>query len=287
MRHYTRFRAYQLGEEGSSFSLVVDNHFTLIEAKLNNTNAPNILDELKISGCKRIDVLHITSWDRDHCDEYSLQFILEYLKPARIEYPPYSPDSDTGKKCLQMKRDYSSGEKTKVYTWDVYNSEHQAVKLHGQDILLNPTRIVEKHNDNSIAKLFRFGSFQILSLGDCEAEEISKRLQNNEILQSEVDVLILAHHGSENSVCSKEFLEKISPRIAICSSNYDNKFEHPHQAIRNRLSNLNIPCFTTKTGDIIIESVDKFSFRVYNYCRNNERCKDVKQYNNKTWYIND
>lgn len=287
MRYYTRFRAYQLGEEGSSFSLIVDNHFTLIEAKLNETNVNSLIEELKILGRNTIDTLHITSWDTDHCDAESLRVILECLKPARIEYPPYSPDSETGKKCLQMIKAYSGGEIIQINTWNVYNSSHQALKLKGQDILLNPTRLAEKHNDNSVAKLFRVGSFQILSLGDCEADDISMRLQDNEILQSEVDVLILAHHGSENSICTREFLEKISPCVAICSSNYDNKFEHPHQAVRNRLNNLGIPYFTTKTGDIIIESVDKFSFRVYNYCGNNEKCKDIAKFNNKTWYIND
>ena len=37
MKHYTRFRAYQLPNKGSSFSLSVDNHFTLIEARYNET----------------------------------------------------------------------------------------------------------------------------------------------------------------------------------------------------------------------------------------------------------
>ena len=31
---YTRFRAYQLGNAGSSFSYYADGHFTLIEARL-------------------------------------------------------------------------------------------------------------------------------------------------------------------------------------------------------------------------------------------------------------
>lgn len=279
MRHYTRFRAYQLGEEGSSFSLIVDNHITLIEAKLNNTNFNSLLEELEIINRDTIDVLHITSWDTDHCDYKSLKLILNQLNPQKVEYPPYAPESDTGKECLRLISNYSNGVKICINTQDVYDSEHKADKLMGQDILLNPINIAEKHNDNSIAKFFRIGSFQILSLGDCEASDISERLQNNEILRGEVDVLILAHHGSENSICSREFLEKISPRVAICSSNYDNKFEHPHQVIRNRLNSLNIPYFTTKTGDIIIKSIDKYNFIVLIFAR---IMKSVKMsYNSK------
>lgn len=44
----TRFRAYQLGDKGSSFSYSVDGNFTLIEARLNQTNDPSICDEMNI-----------------------------------------------------------------------------------------------------------------------------------------------------------------------------------------------------------------------------------------------
>lgn len=57
----TRFRAYQLGDKGSSFSYSVDGNFTLIEARLNQTNGPSICDEMDIIGANNIDTLHITS----------------------------------------------------------------------------------------------------------------------------------------------------------------------------------------------------------------------------------
>lgn len=66
MSKNTRFRAYQLGSKGSSFSYSVDNHFTLIEARYNDINKKSIQFELKKIGVQYIDCLHITSWD-DHC----------------------------------------------------------------------------------------------------------------------------------------------------------------------------------------------------------------------------
>lgn len=287
MKHFTRFRAYQLGEEGSSFSLVVDNHFTLIEAKITDTNKANILKELELFEKSKIDVLHITSWDTDHCDKNSLEFILENLQPSVIEYPSYTPDSETGRECLKLIKNYDKGSKIQITISRVQESEGNAIKLIGRDIFLNPQNISTNHNDNSIVKFFRIGSYQILSLGDCESSDISERLQDNEILKNEVDVLILAHHGSNNSICTKEFLKNILPKVAICTSNYDNRYEHPHKVIRNRLYELQIPYFTTKTGDIIIQSVDKYSFNVYNLCNNNKDCNDPETFKNKTWYIND
>ena len=59
------------------------------------------------------------------------------------------------------------------------------------------------------------GSFQILSLGDCENIEIAKRIMANEILQREVDIMILAHHGADNGFTTLEFLKTIKPKVCI------------------------------------------------------------------------
>lgn len=87
MIHTTRFRAYSLTSEGASMSLSVEGHFTLIEARFNPDNGDAILFEMEKADVKRIDVLHITSWDEDHCNPEELKLILKYLKPKRIEYP--------------------------------------------------------------------------------------------------------------------------------------------------------------------------------------------------------
>lgn len=286
MKHYTRFRAYQLSDIGSSYSLSVDNHFTLIEARLNKTNGEHILYELRHLGKETIDVLHITSWDEDHCKEEELKLILEYLKPSIVEYPSYLPDSDSGKKSLNAIKSYK-GVRKSITPYVVECSKNNQKELFAQDLFYNPIENADCHNDNSVIKFFRIGTFTILSLGDCESDAISNTLMNDKILQSEVDVLLLAHHGSKNSICSMDFLRAINPKIAICSSNYDNKFEHPDDVIRQRLSSLDIPLMTTKTGDIVVQSIDKYSFKVSNYISNNEHKDDTQKFTNKTYYIYD
>ena len=97
MLHYTRLRAYQLGTEGASFSISVFNHFTLVEARINEKNWPGIKWELDNLKKKTIDVLHITSWDEDHCSYDELFWILNNLKPSTVECPSYAPHTDNGK----------------------------------------------------------------------------------------------------------------------------------------------------------------------------------------------
>jgi competence protein ComEC len=262
MSKKTRFRAYQLGTTGSSFSYSVDGNFTLIEARLNETNYPNIIAEMKESGCSTINCLHITSWDKDHCNDEELKLILQYLKPVRIEYPGYTPDTDSGKNSLRAIQNYAA---TKVSYNPSYINALEAGKKDGyNDIVYNPKEESAKHNDNSIVKLFRRGRFTILSCGDCESPDIAENIMSGDIATSETDVLILAHHGADNGFTTKKFIQAIKPKVAICSSNYDNQFEHPKQEIRTILYEEHIPLYTTKTGDVIILCKEDNIVHVYN-----------------------
>ena len=159
--------------------------------------------------------------------------------------------------------------------------------LIGKDVFYNPMQNGDKSNDNSLVKLFRVGSFQVLSLGDCEDSAIANRLMENDILKGEVDIMILAHHGADNGFTTKEFLEAIRPKVCVCSSDYGIKYDHPRDIIRQRCLSLGIPLFTTKRGDIIAQTIDAKHFKVSNYVSNNEAKDTVLSFSNKTWYISD
>ena len=286
MRHYTRFRAYQLGECGASFSFSVNSHFTLIEARYNDVNKPHIQWELANLHLDRIDVLHITSWDQDHCKATELRNILTELKPRLVEYPAYEHDSDNAREARRMIQRYGEGTKWEI-TPEVVK-ECPQIRLQGQDVFYNSLyQFAGSSNDKSIVKLFRCGSFTVLSLGDCEGAEIRDRLMADEILQSEVDVLILAHHGANNGFTTTDFLRAINPKVAICASDYGNQYGHPDSVILSRLSACGIPYFSTKTGDVIAQFSDKYHFKVSNYGANNTELLGRKIYENKTWFLNE
>ena len=110
-------------------------------------------------------------------------------------------------------------------------------------------------NNNSTVKLFREGSFNLLSLGDVESHDISAGLRRDKYLRREVDVMILAHHGANNGFTNRPFIEHIEPQLAICSSDYDNQYEHPSEDIRELLHDQRVRLMTTKTGDVIVKSI--------------------------------
>ena len=268
----TRFRAYQLGTKGSSFSYTVGNHITLIEARYNDTNKENIKSEVQRIRENRIDCLHITSWDVDHCNYDELLTLLIELSPRRIDYPWYMPDTESGLKSKALIEYYLTHAKANgsAISPEFIKGLDEAELLKYNDLLYNPVSTADNHNDNSVVQLFRQGRFTVLSLGDCQSAEIAERIMYSTIASKEVDVMILAHHGADNGFTTKEFVERINPKVAICSSNYDNQFEHPKPEIRKILYDAGVPLYTTKTGDVIIDCPSGNKARVYNFISNNE-----------------
>ena len=282
----TRFRAYQLGEAGSSFSYCHDGHITLIEARLTDYSIGNVLDEIKSFGNDILNCLHITSWDQDHCNPKELELLLDYLKPKRIQCPGYFPHTDSAKESLKEILKYNNGgNKVKFTTPNFVKSLNSAKKLSNIDIIYWQKEKSQKSNDNSTIKLFRRGYFTILSCGDIESKDISEKIIQGNIISSEVDIMILAHHGADNGFTSSELLDAIKPTVAICTSDYDSQFNHPKDEIREILFDRNIPLFTTKTGDVIIESLsnDNSQYQVINLIANSSDISSKKIFRAKTY----
>lgn len=276
----TRFRAYRLSTPGSSYSYAVDDYFVLIEARYNESNKASIRDEMNTCGCQFITKLHITSWDGDHCDPSELENLLYDLMPSVIEMPGYSPETPAAMKSKTLidqyirNKSYASGLAiSPQYIGGLTYAEERKYT----DILYNPRKVDRNvPNNNSTVKLFRRGRFTLLSLGDCEDKQIGEYIMNNAITQTETDVMIVAHHGSDNSLTTREFVEKVNPRIAVCTSNYDNQFDHPTDRIRAMFDGRSL--YTTKRGDVIIVCGEDNKAKVYNLTGNNTIIERVEQF---------
>lgn len=269
-------------------TLSVEGHFTMIEARLNDDNCKAVVFEMGKAGVDRIDVLHITSWDEDHCNPDELNIILKHLKPRLIEYPSYEPHADSGKASKKLIMGYNEGEKRRITPYVVRACDKTPLK--GRDIFYNP--IVnnddpQKANDNSLVKLFRVGSFVILSTGDCEDESIANSLAADDILKSEVDVMIIAHHGSKNSINTPLLLDNLKPKFAICNVDRSNRYDHPDAVIRQRLISRGIPYLTTKDGDVLVKTIDTHTYKVMQHRKEGWVEHESNPFNAKTYYPND
>lgn len=282
---HTRFRAYQLRSKGSSFSYWDGSRFILGEARYNKDNKNSIWHELKVCGKTSIDVLHITSWDSDHCAAVDLEGILEDLKPNLIECPGHPINTGIQNQVTShtLINNYLSSNKAIPKTINVVkldpnyiSSLFPAKAWSYNNIIYNNKKDYSEENNNSSIKLFKSGSFSVLSLGDLEKDEISQWLSKFNIIQNEVDVLLLSHHGSDNGFTSSYFLNSVKPKVAISLSNWNNQHNHPSPAIISRIRNKKIDYYSTKQGDLIIESIDDHTrkFKVWNFIFNGGQLKE-------------
>lgn len=258
----TRFRAYQLGNAGSSFSYFNGDTFTLIEARYNDVNKESIKQELSQCEVRSVDNIHITSWDKDHCYPSQLEELLVEYSPNKIEYPGYEPHTDCGKESLKIIRAYEKkGKEAKrnrniISVTPEYISSLDTAENYGYKDTLNHPKHIDKEisNNNSTIKHFRSGSFNVLSLGDVECNNIAAGLRRQRIINKETDVMILAHHGADNGFTTSAFIKKVRPTVAIASADYANQFNHPRKKIRDLLRKNGVELFTTKLGDIVVFS---------------------------------
>ena len=88
----------------------------------------------------------------------------------------------------------------------------------------------------------------ILLTGDIEQEAEEGILASGADVRA--NILKVGHHGSRTS-SSTGFLLAVDPDLAIISAGKDNKFDHPHSEVLDRLADLNIPVrITAEEGTI-------------------------------------
>jgi len=128
-------------------------------------------------------------------------------------------------------------------------------------IMLSPNKKVYKDTNNySCAIKISYKNSTYLFTGDIET------ISEQEILSKGYDlnaqVLKVAHHGS-NSSSSKEFLDAVSPKIAVISSGASNIYGHPNKETIDKLKNINCIIYRTDLEKNIVlisdgTNIDKF-----------------------------
>lgn len=83
----------------------------------------------------------------------------------------------------------------------------------------------ENLNNCSVVYLLEYQGFKMLLTGDIE-KKVEKKLLRQSGLLPDVDVLKVAHHGS-NSSSALEFVDKVKPEVCLISVGKNNRYKHP------------------------------------------------------------
>lgn len=120
-------------------------------------------------------------------------------------------------------------------------------------LCLHPPAQYDKSNANAYSQVLflKNKDFTILLTGDIEADgevALTEELVRQKI--SDVSLLKVAHHGSKNST-ETEFLEVVTPQVAIISCGKTNAYGHPHKELIERLEAYDAKIISTQQSGAI------------------------------------
>ncbi|GHO50787.1 ComEC/Rec2 family competence protein [Ktedonospora formicarum] len=105
----------------------------------------------------------------------------------------------------------------------------------------------DPRNEKSLAFLVTFNNFRYYVGGDLETQqedELCDYLNHADNANGRVQAMKASHHGAHTS-SSQDFIDCLRPEAVFISCGTDNQYDHPHQAVTDRLDAGNISHYLT------------------------------------------
>ncbi|MCH1625002.1 DNA internalization-related competence protein ComEC/Rec2 [Fredinandcohnia quinoae] len=198
-----------------------------------STGEDIILPFLKSKGVRQLDKLIISHGDLDHIG--GAKALVENIELDSIMIGKSLNDStlelELKKIALQRGVQINVVKQGDKWKKDEYSFH-----------ILSPKGKEMSENDNSIVLYTQFGGLRWLFTGDME--EISEKALISTFKGLRTDVLKVGHHGSKTST-TDPFLDQLKPQVAIIPVGKNNRFNHPHPDVIEKLKQRGIRIFRT------------------------------------------
>lgn len=250
--------------QGDSIYMRIEDKNILIDAgssSENNITEYTILPFLKNNGVNSIDYLFVTHSDSDHMN--GVYQLLEYkINKENYVKKLILPDIDDGLKDEQYKELENIAKKQKINV--MYFSKGNAINIDNTYIkCLWPIKNaggIDKNGQSLVLKI-KNEKISILFTGDLtkESEKMIVLKEGSEI--ENVDILKVAHHGSNDSTC-EEFLNIVNPKIALISCGENNNYGHPGEETLERMIALGTKIYRTDDDGGITITIESDEIRI-------------------------
>ncbi|WP_077621446.1 DNA internalization-related competence protein ComEC/Rec2 [Sediminibacillus massiliensis] len=181
-------------------------------------------------GISKIDTVILSHADIDHTG--SLPFVVNDFSVDNVVVSPFYNDFRTLNRLMLDHR-------IQLIT----GKEGDVISVGGQRFfILAPAKEGAESNGNSLVLYTVLGNEKWLFTGDIGSE--GERMLLQEYPDLEVDVLKVAHHGS-NTSSGEAFLSDVKPEVALISVGRNNRYGHPSDEVVQRLEKSGSSIFRT------------------------------------------
>ncbi|ACQ54292.1 ComEC/Rec2 family competence protein [Clostridium botulinum] len=231
--------------QGDSILVQTKDKNILIDAGTRKSS-DNLINYLKKQHIKKLDYVIATHPHEDHIG--GMPKVIDEFEISNFYAPKKTANTKIFKDMiLQLKKkNLKINIAKKGISLDLSNDS-------SLDFLAPVKDNYENTNDSSAVVKLTHGNTKFLFTGDAEKTSEKDILNSNEDLSS--NVLKVGHHGSHSS-SSKEFLDKINPKIAIISCGKNNDYGHPHKETMKELKKRNIEVYRTDIDGTILLTSD-------------------------------
>ncbi|WP_275669614.1 DNA internalization-related competence protein ComEC/Rec2 [Metabacillus litoralis] len=195
---------------------------------------------LKSIGVTKLNGLFLTHGDFDHIGE--VLTLMDEIKIEQIIIPIGFERGELEENIIN--KAFEKGINIKeVKSGDQLN--YKDLSFH----VVSPNKLTESKNNDSLVLWAKIGGLKWVFTGDAEIN--SEELMIKSYPSLKADVMKVGHHGSKGST-SEKFLDAIDPSYAIVSAGYNNRYQHPHKEVVDKLFKRNINILRTDLDGAVL-----------------------------------
>lgn len=233
--------------QGDCSLVVCDGQTLLIDAG-ENGHETDVINYLRSLGIEKLDYIIATHPHSDHIG--GMAEVIEEFGMDNIIMPKLTKEQTPSTKTYTKMLEAIQTSDAKVISAKPGSS--YALGTAVIDILGPVTDDAEDLNSMSVVAKVTHGENSFMFTGDAETDEEKEIIETGADL--DVDVLKMAHHGS-NTSSHKDFLAEATPEVCVIMCGENNDYGHPHKEPLERVKKYTDEIYRTDIcGDIIISS---------------------------------
>ena len=220
---------------------------------LSEESRKSLTDYLKAANITSFKYAVFTHTDADHIG--SADYIVNNYDVENVIMPFYETDTAVFDRLLTAIENKNVN--TIYIGYDGEDCKQSGYTFYLGSMLMTvmaPTRDYNDANEMSVVLKCSYGETSVMLTGDAEEKSEDDMINKWGRSMLDCDVLKVGHHGSDSST-TKEFLDVVSPSIAVISCGEGNKYGHPHKEILDRLEAAGVTVLRTDIkGHIVIKT---------------------------------